>query len=116
MEPETTGTASTTEGAPNPSTGEHRSGPETGGITEQPSAAVGETSTYSSTPLPKGNSTGSVVDPESSDPMTYQKPETSYGGDGNNSGVPPGAASLAATRAFSRSTGEPWASASYWAS
>ena len=106
MEPDTTGTAASTT-APEPSAAQYTSGPEAGGATsEQPAAAIGETSTYSSTPLASGDPTGSVVDPESSDPMTYQKPETSYGGDGNKSGVPPGAASVAATKAFSRSTSE----------
>ncbi len=64
-------------------------------------AAIGPTSTYSTTRLTKGDLISSIVDPESTDPMTYQKPETSSLG--QNSGVPEGSAQTAASRAFTGS-------------
>jgi hypothetical protein len=73
----------------------------TGAFTQEnpTSGAVGETTTYSSTPLAKGDPTSSVIDTESTDPVTYQKPEHTYTG-GNDTGVPEGAALLAASKAF----------------
>jgi len=38
-------------------------------------AAIGQTTTYSSRPLASGDPTGSIVDHESADPMTYKLPE-----------------------------------------
>jgi hypothetical protein len=105
---DTSGLSSTTTGA--------GSSPETGGdqhvdtvdrdtvgtSTDQPGTAIGQTSTYSSTPLAKGDPTSSVIDPESKDPMTYQKPErASYGA----SGVPEGSATVAASKAFGKTSG-----------
>jgi hypothetical protein len=62
-------------------------------------AAIGETSTYSSHPLATGDKTSSVVDPSSSDPTTFKKPETS------STGVGPDAAEIAAQRAYGPSGG-----------
>ena len=55
------------------------------------SAAIGQTTTYSSTPLASGDPTGSVIDHGSRDPLTYKKPE---------SGVPSGSAAAAASQAW----------------
>lgn len=60
-------------------------------------ADVRQTSTYSSHPLSTGDKTSSVVDPSSSDPTTFQKPETSV------SGVGPDAAETAARKAYGAS-------------
>lgn len=55
-----------------------------GGSTDFPSTArsedgsgavVGQTMTYSSRPLATGDPTGSIVDHQSDDPMTYRRPE-----------------------------------------
>jgi hypothetical protein len=62
-------------------------------------AAIGQTSTYSSHPLATGDKTSSVVDPSSSDPTTFKKPETS------NTGFGPDAAEIAAKRAYNHSSG-----------
>ncbi len=62
-------------------------------------AAVGETSTYSSHPLAKGDAVGSVVDSQSNDPTTYQMPEHSYG---SNAGDPTGASEAAAALAVQK--------------
>ncbi|KIV96078.1 hypothetical protein PV10_03658 [Exophiala mesophila] len=64
------------------------------------SIALGQTSTYSSFSLRKGDPVGSVVDHNSQDPTTYKMPEHSFGG--ASSGVPPGSAGTAASLAFSQ--------------
>jgi hypothetical protein len=113
-EPEITGTPSTTAAAPDPSSAQLASGPEAAGADER-TAAIGHTSTYSSTPLAKGDPTSSMVDTESSDPTSYQKPEATYGG---ATGVPTGAANAAASTAFGntqKQTGELCPSHSYLA-
>jgi hypothetical protein len=56
-------------------------------------AAIGQTSTYSSNYLGSGEPTSSVVDPSSSDPTTYRKPETSHPGRDVGIGAGIGAAS-----------------------
>ncbi|KPI35379.1 uncharacterized protein AB675_11671 [Cyphellophora attinorum] len=67
-------------------------------------AAIGQTSTYSSHRLGKGDPTGSVADPQSTDPISYQKPETATIGD---AGVPEGSAQIAATKALEKLPGMP---------
>ena len=57
-------------------------------------AAIGQTSTYSSHPLSSGDQTSSVVDPTSSDPNTFKKPETS------TTGVSSDGAEIAARKAM----------------
>lgn len=109
--------------APDPSTSaaQYTTGPEAGGdqhvgtvdpsnmpgtTQENPtSGAIGETSTYSSTPLARGDPTSSVIYSESTDPMTYQKPEHLYTGSGDT-GVPEGAAAMAASKAYSGTSGK----------
>lgn len=49
--------------------------PPTGRSEEGSGAAIGQTTTYSSRPLASGDPTGSVVDHQSADPMTYRRPE-----------------------------------------
>jgi hypothetical protein len=58
-------------------------------------AAIGQTSTYGLHYLGSGEPTSSIVDPNSSDPTTYRKPETSHLGRdvGIGAGVGIGAAS-----------------------
>lgn len=73
----------------NPSSG--LSGPGSG------TAAIGETSTYSSHTLRKGDEVPSVIDPKSSDPTSYQMPEHSYT---SSKGVPEGGPLAAAAAAF----------------
>ncbi|KAK5449375.1 hypothetical protein LTS15_008919 [Exophiala xenobiotica] len=63
-------------------------------------AAIGETSTYSSHNLRKGDPIGNVADISSNDPTTYRMPEHTYGS--SNTGVPAGAASTAASLAFNK--------------
>jgi hypothetical protein len=72
-------------------------------------ATIGETSTYSSHSLGRGDTLGSVIDPRSKDPTTYKTPEHSYTQPGPTSGmssasaatgVPSGAAGTAALLAF----------------
>lgn len=67
---------------------------------------VGQTTTYSTHHLAKGDPTPSVVDPGSSDPTTFRKPESTALGTGSTTaaGVPPNAAQVAASKAFSGST------------
>ena len=60
------------------------------------SAAVGQTTTYSSQPLASGNPTGSVIDNKSSDPLTYKKPESGSQLVGNSGVTEDGAAQGAA--------------------
>ncbi|KIW88316.1 uncharacterized protein Z519_10883 [Cladophialophora bantiana CBS 173.52] len=68
-----------------------KSGPDSG------TAAIGETSTYSSHALPKGDTVGNVVDSRSEDPTTYRVPEHSYL---SSKGVPEGGPLAAAAHAF----------------
>ena len=63
-------------------------------------AAIGETSTYSSHHLRKGDPIGNVADTSSNDPTTYRMPEHIYGS--SNAGVPAGAAGTAASLAFNK--------------
>ncbi|KAK5325816.1 hypothetical protein LTR93_004037 [Exophiala xenobiotica] len=63
-------------------------------------AAIGETSTYSSHNLRRGDPIGNVADTSSNDPATYRMPEHTYGS--SNTGVPAGAASTAASLAFNK--------------
>ena len=49
--------------------------PSVGRSQEGSGAAIGQTTTYSSRPLASGDPTGSVVDHDSTDPMTYRRPE-----------------------------------------
>ncbi|KAJ9605691.1 hypothetical protein H2200_009540 [Cladophialophora chaetospira] len=65
-------------------------------------AAIGETSTYSSHALPKGDTVGSVAHQGSSDPTTYQMPEQSYSA---SRGVPAGGPLAAAAAAFHKEKG-----------
>lgn len=72
------------------------------------SAAIGQTSTYSSHTLRHGDAVGSVIDRSSRDPTTYKMPEHTFGqgtsatDEHSGSGVPPGAAGAAASAAFSK--------------
>lgn len=67
-------------------------------------AAIGQTTTYSSRGLASGDPTSSVIDHESTDPLTYKFPE--HGND-SAAGVPPGSAAAAAATAWkSQSQGE----------
>lgn len=83
------------------------SGTDTKRLAETPSvtgdgigtAAIGQTSTYSSHPLPKGDTVGSVINTSSNDPITYQMPEHTYR---SGAGVPLGAAGTAASIAFNK--------------
>lgn len=63
---------------------------------------AGQTTTYSTHHLTKGDPTPSVIDPESSDPTTFKKPEATAPATGS-AGVPPNAAQVAASKAFSGS-------------
>ena len=117
------GVPDTSTATPNPSLARNTAGPDAGGQShigtvspeaagttasaqgDDGAAAVGNTSIYSTTHLSKGDPTSSVIDPESTDPVTYQKPEaTSHGRD---TGVPDGSAQAAASKAFdgSKSSG-----------
>jgi len=49
--------------------------PSTGRSEEGSGATIGQTTTYSSRPLASGDPTGSVIDHQSADPMTYRRPE-----------------------------------------
>lgn len=104
---DTTGLGSTTAGTDPEATGT----PSTSAATaDDGTAAIGQTSTYSSTPLAKGDPTSSVVDPGSSDPTSYRKPEATYEG---GAGLPAGSATTAASLAFGNSqkqTGAPLSS------
>ncbi|ETN46840.1 uncharacterized protein HMPREF1541_01029 [Cyphellophora europaea CBS 101466] len=71
--------------------------------TSQGATAIGQTSTYSTHHLSKGDPTPSVVDPQSSDPTSFKKPEASTGA-GTGAGVPPNAAQVAASKAFTGSS------------
>ena len=113
------GASETSANYPDPSLAKNTSGPEVGGQshigTTSPetagtndsigggdrTAAIGTTSTYSTTHLTKGDPTSSLIDIESADPVTYKKPETSSYG--HNAGVPQGSAQTAASRAFKSS-------------
>ena len=72
------------------------------------SAAIGQTSTYSSHTLRHGDAVGSVIDHTSRDPTTYKMPEHTFGqgtsatGEKSSSGVPAGAAGTAASLAFNK--------------
>ncbi|KAK5055247.1 hypothetical protein LTR84_012997 [Exophiala bonariae] len=80
----------------------HETGDSTG------SAAIGQTSTYSSHTLRHGDAVGSIIDRSSRDPTTYKMPEHTFGqgtsasGEHSGSGVPPGAAGAAASAAFNK--------------
>ena len=65
--------------------------PSLGGDTGR--ATIGQTSTYGSHYLGSGEPTSSIVDPNSSDPTTYRKPETSHLGQDVGVGAGVGAAS-----------------------
>lgn len=81
-------------------------------------AAIGQTTTYSSRPLASGDPTPSVIDHGSRDPLTYKFPE--HGHEGISGGVPAGSAAAAATQAFKNTQGEsdlhriPTLSSSVW--
>lgn len=68
-------------------------------------AAIGQTSTYSSHTLRQGDAVGSVIDHNSADPTTYKMPEHTFGqgtstsGEKSSSGVPAGAAGAAGAAA-----------------
>lgn len=66
------------------------------------SAAIGETTTYSTQPLASGDPIGSVMDHKSTDPMTYKMPEVGRHSTTGNAGVPPEAASAAASAAWTK--------------
>lgn len=99
---------------PDPKAAQATGGPEQGGSdhvgTVNPSQLsqssseppVGQTTTYSTHQLGKGDPTPSVVDPGSSDPTTFKKPESTAPAAGS-AGVPPNAAQAAASKAFSGS-------------
>jgi hypothetical protein len=70
-------------------------------------AAIGQTSTYGSHYLGSGEPTSSIVDPNSSDPTTYSKPETSHLGRDVGIGAGVGAAGLGATSAYDGSRDQP---------
>jgi len=74
---------------------------------ESGTAAIGTTSTYSSQPLASGDPTGSVVDHQSTDPLTYKLPEagsrTSAATQASGSTAPSNAASTAASLAWNKS-------------
>lgn len=70
-------------------------------------ADVGQTSTYGSHYLGSGEPTSSVVDPSSSDPTTYRKPETSHLGRDVGIGAGVGAAGVGAASAHDRSQDQP---------
>ncbi len=68
-------------------------------------ATIGQTTTYSSRPLASGDPVGSIVDHESSDPMTYRLPESRShtnpaARDANDSGVTSSAPLAAASAAW----------------
>lgn len=69
-------------------------------------AAIGETTTYSSQPLATGDPVGSVVDHESTDPLTYKLPEHSRATESASVQSPATATSSAAAAAASAA----WAS------
>lgn len=69
-------------------------------------AAIGSTSTYKSTYLGSGEPTSSVIDPMSSDPNTYRKPETSHLGRDAGIGAGVGAAGIGAASAYDGSRGQ----------
>lgn len=96
--------------ATDPTTAQATRGPEVGGTehvgTAEPGTAIGQTSTYSTRHLAKGDPTPSVIDPESSDPTTFKKPESSLAGatSSTETGLASNAAQLAASRAFTGSS------------
>jgi hypothetical protein len=74
--------------------------PTSGNLTDEPRiggdtgrATIGQASTYGSHYLGSGEPTSSIVDPNSSDPTTYRKPETSHLGRDVGVGAGVGAAS-----------------------
>ena len=70
-------------------------------------AAIGQTSTYGSHYLGSGEPTSSIADPNSSDPTTYRKPETSYLGRDVEVGAGVGAAGIGAASAYDGSREQP---------
>ena len=63
-------------------------------------AAIGQTSTYGSHYLGAGEPTSSIIDPSSSDPNTFRKPETSHLGRDVGIGAGVGAAGIGAASAY----------------
>lgn len=67
-------------------------------------AAIGQTTTYSSQPLASGDPTGRIVDHSSKDPMTYKMPEVGHASAAakgpSDRGVTSPAASAAASAAW----------------
>lgn len=98
----------------NPTAARGTVGPEAGGSghvgtisadsRDAATAAVGQTTTYSTHHLGKGDPTGSIADPQSADTTTFKKPETATIGD---AGVPQGSAQVAAATAFEKLPGMP---------
>jgi len=70
-------------------------------------AAIGQTSTYGSHYLGSGEPTSSIADPNSSDPTTYRKPETSYLGPDVEVGAGVGATGIGAASAYDGSRDQP---------
>jgi hypothetical protein len=70
-------------------------------------AAIGQTSTYGSHYLGSGEPTSSIADPNSSDPATYRKPETSHLGRDVGVGAGIGAAGIGADSAYDGSREQP---------
>lgn len=70
-------------------------------LAEGGTAAIGETTTYSSRPLASGDPVGSVVDHESTDPLTYKMPEHNRATESASLQSPATATSSAATAAAS---------------
>ena len=96
-----------------PPTGAPASGNSTA-IADEPSsgdatgrAAIGQTSTYGSHYLGAGEPTSSIIDPSSSDPNTFRKPETSHLGRDVGIGAGVGAAGIGATSAYGGSRDPP---------
>ena len=69
-------------------------------------ATIGQTSTYGSHYLGSGEPTSSIVDPNSSDPTTYRKPEASHLGRDVGLGAGVGIAGIGAASAYDRSRDE----------
>lgn len=70
-------------------------------------AAVGQTSTYGSHYLGPGEPTSSVIDPNSSDPTTYRKPEIAHLGRDAGIGAGATAAGVGAASAYDRNRDQP---------
>ncbi len=70
---------------------------------DEETAAIGQTSTYSSYPLATGDSTSRVIDRESGDPTTHRQPET-MSSPTSRAGVGGGAAQAAAAHAWPEDT------------